>query len=69
MRGTWPPAGSNLVQTHLGLLVLFAAFVSVVFAAPLRDEPQSQLRFGAPLFGAFVVAAVVAGSLMLPFPF
>jgi hypothetical protein len=57
------------VQTHLGLLVLFAAFVSVVFAVLLRDEPQSQLRFGATLFGGFVLGAVVAGWLMLPFPF
>jgi hypothetical protein len=56
------------VQTHLGLLVLFAAFVSVVFAVLLRDEPRSQLRFGATLFGAFVVGAVAAGWLMLPLP-
>ncbi|MBK5297552.1 MAG: hypothetical protein JJE40_10370 [Vicinamibacteria bacterium] len=56
------------MQTHLGLLVLFAAFVSVVFAVLLRDEPGTQLRFGATLFGAFVVGAVVAGWLMLPLP-
>ncbi len=56
------------MQTHLGLLVLFAAFVSVVFAVLLRDEPQTQLRFGATLFGAFVAGAVVAGWLMLPLP-
>ena len=53
------------MQTHLGLLVLFAAFVSTVL---LRDEPGTQLRFGATLFGAFVVGAVVAGWLMLPLP-
>lgn len=57
------------MQTHLGLLILFAAFVSVVFAVLLRDEPGPQLRFGATLFGAFVVGAVVAGWLMLPLPF
>lgn len=56
------------MQTHLGLLVLFAAFVSTVFAVLLRDEPATQLRFGATLFGAFVVGAVVAGWLMLPLP-
>ena len=56
------------VQTHLGLLVLFAAFVSTVFAVLMRDEPRSQLHFGASLFGAFVAGAVVAGWLMLPFP-
>jgi len=56
------------VQTHLGLLVIFAAFVSIVFAVLLRDEPRSQLRFGATLFGAFVVGAIAAGWLMLPLP-
>ena len=56
------------MQTHLGLLVLFAAFVSTVFAVLLRDDPRTQLRFGATLFGAFVVGAVVAGWLMLPLP-
>lgn len=56
------------MQTHLGLLVLFAAFVSIVFAVLLRDEPRSQLRFGATLFGAFVVGAMAAGWLMLPLP-
>lgn len=56
------------MQTHLGLLVLFAAFVSVVFAVLLRDDRRAQLRFGATLFGAFVIGAVVAGWLMLPLP-
>lgn len=56
------------MQTHLGLLVLFAACVSVVFAVLMRDDPRSQLRFGASLFGAFVGGAVLAGWLMLPFP-
>ena len=50
------------MQTHLGLLVLFAAFVSTVFAVLLRDEAGTQLRFGATLFGAFVAGAVVAGG-------
>lgn len=56
------------MQTHLGLLVLFSAFVSVVFAVLMRDDPASQLRFGARLFGAFVAGAIAAGWLMLPFP-
>ena len=56
------------MQTHLGLLALFAAFVSIVFAVLLRDEPRSQLRFGTTLFGAFVVGAIAAGWLMLPLP-
>ncbi len=56
------------VQTHLGLLVLFAALVSTVFAVLMRDDARSQLRYGATIFGAFVIGAVAAGWLMLAFP-
>jgi len=56
------------VHSHLLLLVLFALLVSIVFAVLMRDEPKTQLRFGAVLFGSFVVGAVVLGWLMYPFP-
>ena len=56
------------MQSHFVLLVVFAFFVSVVFAVLLRDEPEAQLRFGALLFGGFVVGAVVLGWLMYPLP-
>jgi len=56
------------VRTHLGLLVVFSAFVSVVFAVLMRDDRPGQLRFGATIFGAFVLGAIVAGWLMLPIP-
>jgi hypothetical protein len=55
-------------MTHFGLLVLFAFFVSVVFAALLRDQPREQLRTGAYLFGGFVGAALLLGWLMYPLP-
>jgi heme A synthase len=57
------------VASHFLLLVLFAFLVSLVFAVLLRDEPRSQLRFGAVVFGGFVLSAVVLGWLMYPFPF
>jgi hypothetical protein len=53
---------------HFLLLVLFAFFVSLVFAVLMRDEPREQLRTGGMLFGAFVGAALVLGWLMYPFP-
>ena len=56
------------MTSHLGLMALFALFVSVVFATLMRDEPREQLTFGARLFGGFVVAGVVLGWLLLPFP-
>jgi len=57
------------MNSHFLLLVLFAFFVSVVFAVLLRDEPRAQLRTGAMMFGGFIAAAVVLGWLMYPMPF
>ena len=56
------------MTSHFPLLILYAAFVSVTFATLMRDEPREQLMFGARLFGGFVVAGVVLGWLLLPFP-
>lgn len=49
-------------------MVLFAAFVSVVFATLMRDEPREQLVLGARLFGGFVGAGILLGWLLFPFP-
>jgi hypothetical protein len=57
------------VHSHLFLLVLFAFFVSFVFALIARDEAAEQLRFGGMLFAGFIVSAIVLGWLMFPFPF
>jgi len=57
------------VHSHFLLLVLFAFFVSFVFALIARDEAREQLRFGGMLFAGFILSAVVIGWLMLPFPF
>jgi len=56
------------VTTHVGLMVVFALFVSTVFAALMRDDPREQLRFGARLFGGFVAAGLVIGWLLYPLP-
>ena len=50
------------------LLVLFAFFVSLVFAVIANDEARGQLRFGGLMFGGFIASAVVLGWLMYPFP-
>jgi hypothetical protein len=57
------------VTSHLGLMVLFSLFVSIVFATLTRDQPGEQLRFGAKLFAAFVGAGVLAGWVLYPLPF
>lgn len=56
------------MTSHVLLLVVFAFFVSLVFAVLMRDEPKAQLRTGATLFGGFIGAALVLGWLMYPLP-
>jgi hypothetical protein len=56
------------MTSHLFLMALFAALVSIVFAALLRDDPRQQVALGVRMFGAFLVVALVLGWLMHPFP-
>ena len=56
------------MTTHVGLMVVFALFVSIVFATLMRDDPREQLRFGARLFGGFVGAGLLIGWLLYPLP-
>jgi hypothetical protein len=56
------------VTSHFALLLLFAAFVSVSFAALMRDDPREQAMFGARLFVGFVGAGLVLGWLLFPLP-
>ena len=56
------------MKSHLLLMVLFAFFVSLVFAVISKDDVGEQARFGGMMFGGFMLAAVVLGWLMYPFP-
>ena len=56
------------MPSHFWLMVLFAFFVSLVFAVLMRDDPKQQLKTGAMMLAGFVVAAYVLGWLMYPFP-
>lgn len=56
------------MASHLGLLVLFAIFVSLVFAVLMRDDPREQWRFGGRLLLGFVGAALVLAWLLYPLP-
>jgi hypothetical protein len=55
------------VTSHFLLLLLFSFLVALVFAVLMRNEPREQVRFGAMVFGVFVLSAVVIGWLMYPF--
>jgi hypothetical protein len=56
------------VTSHLGLMVVFSLFVSVVFAALMRDDPIDQLRFGLRLLAGFIGAGIAIGWLLYPLP-
>jgi len=56
------------VHSHFLLLILFAFFVSFVFALISKDDAKDQLQFGGMLFAGFIASAVVLGWLMYPFP-
>ena len=55
------------MNSHFVLLVVFAFFVSLVFATIAKDDRREQLRFGGMMFSSFVGAAIVAGWLMYAF--
>jgi hypothetical protein len=57
-----------MMRSHLVLLVLFAFFVSLVFAVIAKDEAPEQLRYGSIMFAGFLASAIVLGWLMYPFP-
>ena len=57
------------MSTHLGAMMVFALFVSVVFAALMRDDPAAQLRLGLRLFTGLVGGGILVGWLLYPLPF
>lgn len=58
-----------MIGSHVVLMVLFAFFVSVVFALISKDDTREQLKFGGQMFAGLMGAAIVLAWLMYPFPF
>jgi len=56
------------MTSHFGLMLLFAFFVSLVFATIAKDTPSEQARLGAQMFAMFIGAAIVLGWVMRVFP-
>jgi hypothetical protein len=56
------------MRSHLVLMLVFAFFVSTVFAGLMREDVREQLVLGAKMFGGLAAAALILGWLMLPFP-
>jgi len=56
------------MTSHLGLMLLFAFFVSLIFATIAKDTPAEQARLGVRMFAMFIAAAYVLGWVMRLFP-
>ena len=56
------------MTSHLGLRLVFAFFVSLIFATIAKDTPAEQVKLGAQMFGTFIGAAMVLGWVMRLFP-
>ncbi len=52
---------------HFVAMLLFALFVSVVFAVLSRETPRECVIYGAKTFGAFTGFALVLGWIMFFF--
>jgi len=56
------------MTSHFGLMLLFAFFVSLIFATIQKDTPAEQVKLGARMFAMFVGAAFVLGWALRLFP-
>jgi hypothetical protein len=56
------------MTSHLGLMIVFAFFVSLVFATIAKDAPADQFKAFGKMFGSFLAAAIVLGWVMRLFP-
>ena len=56
------------MTSHFGLMLLFAFFVSLIFATLAKDTPAEQVKLGARMFAMFIGAAFVLGWVMRLFP-
>lgn len=56
------------MTSHFLLLIVFAFFVSAVFATLAREQPREQLRTGAYMFGGFAVVALLLSWILYPLP-
>ena len=52
------------MTTHLGVMILYAAAIAVVFGTLLRDDTPSQVRLGLRIFLGLVIGAYVVGWIM-----
>jgi heme/copper-type cytochrome/quinol oxidase subunit 4 len=56
------------IHSHILLMAVFAAFVSLVGGLLMRDTPPTQVRAGAAIFGSLLGVAFVVGWLLYFLP-
>jgi hypothetical protein len=56
------------MTSHFGLMIVFAFFVSLVFATIQKDTVVDQVTLGAKMFATFLGAAIALGWVMRIFP-
>jgi hypothetical protein len=56
------------MTSHVALMIVFASFVSLIFATIAKDTPAEQARLGAKMLATFIAAAIVFGWVMRLFP-
>jgi len=52
------------MTTHLGVMILFAACVSLVFGTLLRDGVRNELQLAARIFASLVGGSYVLGWIL-----
>ena len=52
------------MTSHLGVMILFAAAVAIVFGTLLRDDVRAQRRLATRIFLALVAGAFLLGWVM-----
>jgi hypothetical protein len=57
-----------MILSHFTALLVFAVFVSTVFALITKNEPREQIRYGVFVFLSFIAVAFVVGWIMYPLP-
>jgi hypothetical protein len=52
------------VTSHLGIMMLFAACVSIVFGTLQKDDARAQQRLALRIFAGLVLGALAVGWIM-----
>jgi hypothetical protein len=57
-----------MALSHFSAMLLFAFFVSVVFAVLSKHRLRDQVIYGAKVFAAFIFIGLLIGWFMFPIP-